>query len=273
VSASLRRFIANIVFVMTAAGGGAEGLRAGEAPPDELPPCGPIDLVLVIDDSGSMTRAIDDVKARMAEILDLVDELSGGTFQLGLVTFGARVRVREDLDDVPDPATKKAAMIEALRHISALGGGRGPEASDEALNTVVNRLPAAGRLQRGDFNGHFRGESRIVILITDQLPAGFDDVYTEGLDDLNLLRLAEQAAARNIRISTIPVPLRTMAPAVQGQLAGLMLAVSQVTGGVNVPRVDARGGTSAAILDIVRACGRLTLSLREDRRYVAVASR
>jgi hypothetical protein len=220
-----------------------------------------------------MSPAIEDVRARMVEILDLVETLSGGAFQLGLVTFGTRVRVRQDLDALPDPTAKKAAMMAALRQISVLGGGRAPEASDEALNTVLNRLEADGRLQKGDFTGHFIGESRIVILVTDQLPAGFDDVFTEGYDDVNILRLAEQAAGHDIRISTIAVPLTTTEPPHQGRLMALMADVAQITGGIHVGRVDVRGGTSRAILDIVRACGRLTVSQRRAAPHAPIVSR
>ena len=53
------------------------------------------------------------------------------------------------------------------------------EPSDEALNTVINTLTAAGRpRQHGDFTNAFRPETRkVIVLFTDEPPSGFSGDY------------------------------------------------------------------------------------------------
>ncbi len=222
--------------------------------------CGPTDLVIVLDDTGSMGRAIADVKGRIDELLDAVDRLSGGRFQLGLVTFSDRIEVDLDLGGDPSPTLRKARMREVIRRLQVGGGGQGPEASDEALNTVVNRLEGRGRAQDGDFDGRFAGASRIVVLITDQLPGGFDDRFTEGLDDANAARRASQARAAGIRISTINVAPHFVTTPMADTLEAIMRRYALETGGMYVVPRHGDRGTAESILRVLRACGAQPLS-------------
>ena len=103
----------------------------GHAEPPVVP-CGDMEVVLVIDTTGSMSRVIEDVKVEARALLDLIDRSSAGRFRLGLVTFDKRVAVHHDLDSRPSAAVKKAAVMASIQQLRADGGGSGPEASDEA---------------------------------------------------------------------------------------------------------------------------------------------
>jgi hypothetical protein len=219
-------------------------------PPGEPGPCGPMDVAFVIDDTGSMGGAIDNVKAEAASLLAQIDAASGGDDQLALVTFKDTVSVLQDL-----AAGNEAAVSAGIAGLVALGGAFLPEASDEALNTVINGLDAADRApgqQTGDFNGTFRaGAVKIVILITDALPGGFDDLYTAGVDDVNAHARALEAAAAGILISAIYVPT----DGVDALEAAIMMDYATTTGGT-FTQTNADGtGTAAAISAIIEGCG------------------
>jgi hypothetical protein len=121
-------------------------------------PCGPLDVVFVIDDTGSMTETLANVTAGLGEIIREIEVASVGDFRLGLVTFKDTVTVLDDLG---------VGTVESIRtHLGALvaeGGMGTPEASDEALRTVVRGLAASDRppgAQRGDCTGKFRPARR-----------------------------------------------------------------------------------------------------------------
>ncbi|MGH2401399.1 MAG: choice-of-anchor L domain-containing protein, partial [Candidatus Limnocylindria bacterium] len=159
-------------------------LQAGSFSTTPPSPCGPMDVAFVIDDTGSMGPALDNVKSEAASLLTQIDAASGGSDQLALVSFKDSVTVTEDL-----ALGNEAAVSAGLAALVPFGGAFAPEASDESLNTVVNGLDAADRLagqQNGDFDGVFRAAAvKIVILVTDALPGGFDDTFTAGVDDVN----------------------------------------------------------------------------------------
>ncbi|WP_259782948.1 vWA domain-containing protein [Aestuariispira ectoiniformans] len=216
--------------------------------------CESTDVVFVIDDTYSLQGAIYDIKQELEKILDKIDEVSGGDFQIGLVTFKDFVEVDEDMNATPDPQTKKEIVRNRIRQLSARAGAAGPEASDEALRTVIFGLAAQGRSQTGDFNGRFTARTRMIVLITDNLPGGFDDTYDENTDYPNAIHMAEAALAADIKISAIYVPTSFF-----GLLPGvedLMREYALITGGL-FARVDASGqGTAEAIASIIDTCGR-----------------
>ncbi|MBA4181645.1 MAG: hypothetical protein C0506_13725, partial [Anaerolinea sp.] len=210
------------------------------------PVCGPMDVAFIIDDTGSMGGALSNVNSELASILGDIATASGNDYRLALVSFKDNITVRDNF------AANNAAVVGP--HITALfpfGGSGEPEASDEALNTVVNTLPSAGRPQNIDFTPAYRaGALKLAIVVTDARPGGFDDTFTAGADDVHAHTVATQAAALGIKVSGIHVPGGFMATT-----AAVLMDYASTTGGLY--RLTAPDGTGAgqAIKDIIAACG------------------
>lgn len=222
--------------------------------PSSVPPalasnpiaCGPIDLAFVVDNTGSMQGTLANVKAGIGAILAEVEQDSGGDYQLGLVSFGDSVSV-----DVPLAAENRLSIEKAMANLTMIGGGDGPEASDEALRTVVGNLASAGRAQHGDFTAPFRTEAtRVAVLITDARPGGFSDRYVEGVDDRRASSIANEAKAIGIKVAAVFVP--TSGDAVARRI---MQQYASVTGGGFVQTAADGTGTASAIRDLIAHCG------------------
>lgn len=213
--------------------------------------CGAMDVAFVIDDTSSLQGSLDNIKAELNTILNDIQKASNNDYRLALVTFKDDVTVRVNFAD--QNRDQITAQILAL---TASGGTRIPEASDEALNTVINTLPASGRLQNGDFTTAFRDKAfKVIILLTDAPPAGFDDFYTPGVDDKNALAFAEQAKNKNIKISAIYLPTFPEDTAV---IKPIMQAYATTTAGFYLETNRDGTGTAAAIKTIVAGCGSTT---------------
>ncbi len=117
-----------------------------------------LDLVFLVDATGSMGDEIDKLKRSMRSIADQVAALpSQPQICFGLVAYRDRgdeffVRAWDFSDDL-------GAFQQALADVRASGGGDIPEALNEALHTAVHRLS-----WRGD------GASRLVVLVADAPP-------------------------------------------------------------------------------------------------------
>jgi hypothetical protein len=224
--------------------------------------CGCMDVVLVIDDTGSMGPAIDNVKLGLADIVAAADTASGGDLQMGLVSF------KDDID-VDEPFTMTISDVEAaILALVATGGAGAPEASDEALNLIVNGTAAMDCTVNGGPLGPFRSECvKIAVLVTDNLPGGCDDDYVTGVDDVNAAAVADAAAAADILISAVYRPVSsTPDPTIQG----IMQYYASATGGVysEVP-VDG-SGTGAAIQDIIESCGTPGIPFAWDLKFCSL---
>ncbi len=226
-----------------------------DAQSDEVALCGSVDLVLALDTTYSLAKAIRELKRQAVEITDLLEEVSRGQFRVGLITFDDMVRVVEDLGDEPDSASKAERVRSAIRGLIAEGGKGGPEASDEALNTAINGLAQSGRNQIGNFRGAWTGHSRILVLITDNVPGGFDDTFAAGVDDRRFMGYAAEAAARGIRISTIYIPTSGMLLEPDEAIAGVLRGPPSVTSGLFVVTEWGGAGTAAGLMSILRSCG------------------
>src|ERR1044071_5845285 len=174
--------------------------------PDGHPPridpcdCGPLDVVFAIDDTGSMGSSLSNFQANFSQLLLQIQQSSSGDYRLGLVTFKDQVTVLNDLS-----AGNDASVSANIAGLVASGGGGEPEASDEALNTVLNNLPAHPG-QTGNFFGYWRtGARRFVVLLTDARPAGFDDAYVSGTDDVQAHARAVTAATLGIKLHAVYV--------------------------------------------------------------------
>ncbi len=223
-------------------------LLATAAPAELQGDCGPIDLVLCVDDTGSMFDAIMNVRQEMPEIIDAAQAASGGDFRVALVTFKDNVRVRHKLDAVPGDVR---ATILAL---GASGGNGLPEAHDEALQTIVELRTAAQGCPGsvGDFDVPFRPEAlKIVVVITDDAPAGCNDQYTPGVDDVHAHQVALSAASRGIFVASVYIPGTPNDAAARAA----MTDYAETTGGSFLEVRDDGRGTGRAITFVLDTCG------------------
>ena len=224
--------------------------------------CGTVDLVLVFDKTYSLRTAITEAKREAHRLLDLVSLVSRGQFRLGLISFRDDIDVDLDLGTHERPEAAEAAFRRALAGLEAHGGQGGPEASDEALRTAVEGIPGGGnRPQRGDFTAAWEAHSRILVLVTDNLPGGFDDTFTPGEDDRRARAIADRARDRDIRISSIYIPTTGgyTEPA-DPRKAEIMRSYAQLTGGIYAETQESGAGAAEAIARIVRACGAKRIS-------------
>ena len=215
---------------------------------DALAQCGPMDVVFVVDDTGSMGGALNSIKSDLTSILNNIETASKNDYRLALVTFKNDVTIRENFSD-----NNRASIAAKILALTADGGGAIPEASDEALNTVVNALSANGRNQNIDFTPNFRPRTfKLIILITDAVPGGFDDKYTPGIDDKHAHDVAVQAAANGIKISAIYVPTFASDTAL---IKPIMQDYANTTAGFYIETAQDGSGTAAAIKSVIAGCG------------------
>lgn len=216
--------------------------------------CGPIDLVIALDDTGSMGGAISNIRAELPAIISTALMASGNDLKVGYMTFKDNVVVHNEL-------TTNITAIEASINATFANGGAGaPEASDEAKNTFVNNLAegtrndSAGNLgaQIGNFTTPYRaGATKIAVLITDAPPGGFNDVQ-DLADNVSLSSThALTALANGIKVSDVFVPT---GGDYAGQ-AGLLAQDANITGGVFVTTAANGNGTGSAITKIIEECG------------------
>lgn len=216
--------------------------------------CGPIDLTIALDDTGSMGGAINNIKAELPTIISTANTASGNDLRVGYLTFKDDVLVHNNL------TTNISAVMDSINATFASGGAGGPEASDEAKNTSVNNLPAGPRpdptgfigTQTGDYSTPYRASAtKIVVLITDAPPGGFNDAQ-DPADEIALNTTHPNAAlAKGIKVSDIFVPTSGD----YGGQAALLSKDANVTGGVFITTAANGSGTGAAITSIIEKCG------------------
>ncbi len=213
--------------------------------------CGAMDVAFVVDDTGSLGGALNSIKSELAQILDDIDRSSRGDYRLALVTFKDDVNVRETF-----AAQNRTSIAAKIQELAAQGGGQLPEASDEALNTVINALPRTGRPQNIDFSTTFRpGAYKVIILITDAVPGGFNNEFITGVTDVRAHNFALQAVAKGIKVSAIYVPTF---PGDTPQIKPVMQDYATTTSGFYLETAQDGTGTATAIRTIIAGCGSTT---------------
>ena len=204
-----------------------------------------MDVAFVIDVTGSMGGAINNVKAAIPQLMDQIVDASAGDYRAELVT------VRDAIDvGVQFAAGNRTAIQNAVQNLFAGGGGNAPEMTDEALRTTINAL-GPGPHQTGTALPFRSSALKIIVLITDALPAGFDDFYTPGVDDVNANQRALDAAAARIKISAVFVPTQGIDP----QIVAIMQNYATQTGGIYLQTQPDGTGTADAIREVISACG------------------
>ncbi len=181
-----------------------------------------MDVVFLIDYTGSMGNEIDNLKLNIATIVQTIVIESGGDYRLGLVTFdeysgNTNLRYGTDVEYTSLPASQRYSNYNATadksQWITAF------EAMAHQYNTTflsqLNKLNNAINLgseaeihEPGGIGfekilngiaGEFRENvSKLVILITDAQPGGDDDSY-DATDDNFLHTVGTAAANDNVR--------------------------------------------------------------------------
>ena len=218
--------------------------------------CGSTDLVFAIDKTFSMSTAIREMKREILNIVRVVAHVSAGNYRIGLISVRDDVDVDIDLGAFPSREEALEKLRTVLQIMRAYGGNSGPEASDEAIRTAVEGLGPEGRKQTHSFSGDWQGRSRILVVITDNLPGGFDDEFTEGKDDAHAREVAGLAADRGIRISAIFIPSQDFTLKPDNRAEEIMRNYAQISGGIFAITEEAGRGTAEAIASIIEACGR-----------------
>jgi hypothetical protein len=94
-----------------------------------------LDVVIVIDGTGSMNLILDDVKARMAQLIQSIHRLVP-IARVGIVVFGGKGEKME-----AQPLTLSPQKLEEfLSHISAKGGGEWEEDTYGAVQYAVDKM-------------------------------------------------------------------------------------------------------------------------------------
>jgi hypothetical protein len=237
---NLRRLLVFVVLSALAAQAILAGPTAAQAS------CGPIDVAFVIDDTESMGGTLISIKAELLNTLSMIQSASGNDYRLALVTFKDDVTVRAVF-----APNNQASVVPKIQALGPDVGAGLAEASDEAVKTVVNALPATGP-QNIDFNPPFRTSAlKIVVLITDAPPGGFDDIFQAGVDDANAQTVASQAKAKGIRVSSVYVPTGGANPTTRS----IMQNYATTTGGLFIQATESGAGSGAALTSIIAACG------------------
>ena len=187
---------------------------------------GPMDVAFIIDNTGSMQASLAAIKQSIASVLSDIAAASSNDYRLAIVTpdtnhdrnptNNATDGTGHDMVIVRLPFTNNTAVFSNELDSIEIGSGNGwPESTDECLNTVVNALTAAGRLdtnqcadadkllQLGDFAPSWRTNAmKRVVLITDAIPGGFCD---SGNAQAQADQYATEARAKGIKINAVQI--------------------------------------------------------------------
>ncbi len=224
------------------------------AAPRAAAQCGCMDVALVIDDSGSMFGAINNVVQELPTIISTAQAASGGDVRFAVVSFPNVGGLTNDGITVRQPFTTDTTLVQAaIQSLVATGGNGEPESSDTALELVVTGSTANSCTVSNGPVGSFRPQCvKIAVLVTDAHPGGCDDTFTVGVDDTHAHNVAVAAANAGVAISAIYVPTFGL---VQDDIRNIMEDYADTSSGVFVQTAADGTGTGDAITDIIATCG------------------
>ncbi len=150
----------------------------------ENTPVSQLDLVLLIDATGSMTQELDQLQANLETIRgQLPSEAENITLRFGFVAF--RDQGKGDAIELFSLTDSWALFAENLRSVTAVGGGDYPEDLNAALYQAVNGM-------------NWRPEAQRLIILLSDAPPHLDDEASGQVEAL--LQLAAQP---NMTIFTV----------------------------------------------------------------------
>ena len=164
------------------------GLAAGNQPENELKHR--IEVVFVLDTTGSMTSLIDGAKKKIWSIANtIIDQNPEAEVYMGLVGFRD---IGDDYVTLNYPLTTDTQDIYAkLLKFKAAGGGDIPESVNEALDVAVTQQP---------WTTQYPAKlSKIVFLVGDAPP------HMDYKEDRKYPEVIKEAAQKNIIVNTVLV--------------------------------------------------------------------
>ena len=160
----------------------------------------PVDIVFVIDQTGSMRQEVNEVKQNIAEFTARL-AIKGIDYRLGLITFSDRVERRKEL--VEDVNT----FISWIDQLTIGGGG------DDNENALEGLAEATSLRYR-------QSAQKVFILITDAMYHVAGD-HGDGKTDYTTRTMVELLQRNNIRLFAITPPAmpayKTLTDAVRGK--------------------------------------------------------
>lgn len=212
--------------------------------------CGPMDVVFVVDETGSMGSVISEIQSQIGLIADEVVKASGNDYAFGLIGMPDN-----NNDVLLNFTPNNRAELDKAVLLLGTAGGCGGVPYDEALDTAVNLLGArtgTDGLQIGKFDGPWTRTTKIIILITDTWPQGFTCGFQAGVHDVNAHRVAEDAIAQGIHISAVYVPTGNTP---EDLIIGMMEDVAATSQGIYREAAGDASDLAAIIVDILQNCG------------------
>ncbi|HUP49962.1 MAG TPA: vWA domain-containing protein [Thermoanaerobaculia bacterium] len=211
-----------------------------------------MDVVFVIDNTGSMGNVIQEIQAQVGQIADAVAQASGSDYQFGLI-----VLPRNDIEILLTLEPGNRAQLDtAVARMSTEGSCGLGVGWDEGLNTAVNGLSArtgSDGSQIGDFPNAWRaGATKIAIIITDTHPSGFDCDFQAGTHDVLVHQVGEQAAGAGILVTSVYVPTGNSP---ESEIIALLQDPVTSTGGFFKETQPDASDVSDIIIEIVENCG------------------
>ena len=147
--------------------------------------CGEVDIAFVMDTTGSMQPAIDELKDNVLSVVNAVEAVSD-SHQFSLMQFGDTVSVELDFS-----LNNGAAFATVLDGLVAAGGNNIPEASDYALKEAV------------DLRGWRERSKKIIVLVTNAPPGELDDDVDDPEDLNHLIAQAERAGQNEMILAGV----------------------------------------------------------------------
>ncbi|HEU4522012.1 MAG TPA: vWA domain-containing protein [Thermoanaerobaculia bacterium] len=211
-----------------------------------------MDVVFVVDNTGSMGGVIDQIQTQVGLIADAVENASGSDYQFGLIAL-PRNDVQVLLTMTPG---NRSSLDTAVTQMTTAGSCGLPASWDEGLNTAINGLGAragASGEQIGDFPATWRaGATKIIIVITDTHPSGFECEFDAGVHDVLVSELGDQAAAAGILITSVYVPTGNTP---ESEIVAILQDPALTTGGFFKETLPDASDTADIIIEIIENCG------------------
>ena len=196
-----------------------------ETPGDPLSCTAGMDVVFLVDYTGSMSGVINAVKSNILTIVNAIINESGGDYRLGLVLFDEYYDT-EVSNYATQPNYTSLPAAQRFINVNAVAGRQQVITAMEVMSDTnqisfstqlskINTIPfplgnGRGTPEPGGIGfeqildgiaGTFRSNvAKLVVLITDAVPGGDDDEYTLGIDDVYLQGLADTALPQNIQV-------------------------------------------------------------------------